>query len=213
MRNSENVEGMARFGITGKKVLGIQIYKLRDMAKSIGRNHELARQLWDSGVHEARMLAVFVEEVDKVTQRQMNKWADGFESWDDTDQACTSLFDKTPHAWRKVKEWSKKKDLFVKRAAFSIIAGLAVHDKKARDEDFIKLFPIIKKASTDDRNYVKKAVSWALRNIGKRNKKLNKESIKFAKELLNSNSKSAKWIGSDAFRELTSGKVQKRLKK
>lgn len=212
MANPTNVAGMARFGITGKEVLGIQIYKLRDIAKRLGKSHELAKLLWASGIHEARMLAVFIEEVSKVTPSQMNKWAREFESWDDTDQACTSLFDKTKHAWFKVRDWALSPKLFVKRAAFSLIAGLAVHDDKASDKDFIKLLPLIKRASTDDRNYVRKAVNWALRNIGKRNKNLNKEVIKFCNSLIKSKHKSAHWIASDALRELTSNKIQARLK-
>lgn len=212
MANPDNVAGMACFGITGKEVLGIQIYKLRDLAKNIGKDHKLALELYKSGIHEAKLLAVFLEEADKVTPKQMDKWASSFESWDDTDQACTSLFDATPHAWNKVYAWAERKEELVKRAAFSMIAGLAVHDKKAGDEEFIKLFPLIKKHSTDERNYVKKAVSWALRNIGKRNHNLNEKSIRLAKELKESNDKTARWIGGDAYRELTSEKVKKRLK-
>lgn len=213
MRNEKNVAGMVRFGITGKEVLGVSIYVLRDLAKEIGKDHELARRLWATGIHEARILAVFVEEVSKVTPEQMDKWASEFESWDDTDQATTSLFDLTPHAWAKVREWAKRDEEFVKRAAFSMIAGLAVHDKEANDKDFEKLLPLIKKHSTDDRNYVKKAVNWALRGIGKRNIALNKQAIKVAQKLKESSDKTAKWIGSHALKELTSEKVQKRLKK
>jgi len=213
MANPKNVEGMARFGIVGKKVLGISIYNLRDMAKKIGRDHEMAIRLWGSGIHEAKMLAVFIEEPSKVTSKQMDSWALDFEAWDDTDQACTSLFDKTDFAWKKVTEWSRRKEELVKRGAFSLIAGLAVHDKKASDKEFEGLFPIIKKASTDERNYVRKAVSWALRNIGKRNVNLNKKAIKLAKEIREINSKSAKWIASDVIRELESDKIQQRLRR
>jgi len=209
MRSEENVKGMARFGITGKKVLGIQVYKLRSLAKRIGRNHELALKLWETGIHEARILAVFIEEPDKVSGRQMDEWSHDFESWDDTDQACTGLFDKTKHSWKKVKEWSNRRDEFGKRAAFSLIAGLASHDKEASDEEFIKLFPIIKKASADNRNFVKKAVNWALRGIGKRNKNLNKEAVKLCDELIKMNNKTAKWIGTNALKEL---KNEKKLK-
>jgi 3-methyladenine DNA glycosylase AlkD len=202
MRNEKNVIGMARFGITGKEVLGIQIYKLRALAKEIGRNHELALELAKSHIHEARLLSVFLDEPDKVMPEQMDSWALNFESWDDTDQACTSLFDQSPHAWSKVREWAKRPELFVKRAAFSIIAGLAVHDKKAHDKQLIKLLPLIKKNSTDERNYVKKAVNWALRNIGKRNKNLNKIAIKLSIELKESDNKTSRWIGSNAYNEL-----------
>lgn len=213
MENKKNIEGMARFGITGKHILGISIYVLRNLAKKIGKNHELALKLWDSGIHEARMVAVFIDEIDKVTPKQMDYWADEFESWDDTDQACTSLFDLTKYSWAKVKEWSDNKKEFVKRAAFSTIAGLAVHDKKAKDDDFEKLFPLIKKASTDERNFVKKAVNWALRNIGKRNINLNKKAIALAKEIEKIDSKPAKWIAKDAIRELNDAKILARIKK
>jgi 3-methyladenine DNA glycosylase AlkD len=213
MSNPKNVDGMARFGINPKNNLGISIYKLRPLGKEIGKNHELSLQLWKSGIHDARLLAVFVEDPKKVTEDQMELWAKDFDSWDVCDQVCTSLFDRTPFAWKKVYEWAKRDEEFVKRAAFSIIAGLCVHDKKSPDENFEKLFELIKRESTDGRNYVKKAVNWALRNIGKRNLSLNKKAIKVAKEIKNIDSKSAKWIASDAIRELTSSKIQERIKK
>jgi len=207
----ENVKGMARYGINPKDNLGISIYKLRAIAKEIGKDHELALQLWDSGIHDARLLAVFIEDPVRVTEEQMHSWAADFDSWDVCDQACTSLFDVTPLAWRKVVEWAERDEEFVKRGAFSLIAGLAVHDKKASDKKFERFFPLIKKHSIDDRNYVKKAVNWALRNIGKRNLGLNKQTIKLSEEILKIDSKSAKWIARDALRELTSEKVKQRL--
>lgn len=213
MRDEKNILGMKRFGIAGKIVLGISIYVLRDYAKTIGVNHDLALKLWQSGIHEARHLAVFIDDPKLVTESQMNSWAFDFESWDDTDQACTSLFDKTPYAWKKVVEWASSDELFVKRGAFSLIAGLAVHDKLASDADFVRLFPLIEKASVDERNFVKKAVSWALRNIGKRNLFLNKEAVKLAKKISLVDSKSAKWISSDVLRGLNSERVLVRLKK
>ena len=211
MSNLKNVEGMARYGINPKNNLGVSIYKLRPLAKKIGKNHKLSLKLWNSEIHDARLLAVFVEDPKKVTEGQMELWAKDFDSWDVCDQACTSLFDITSFAWKKVYEWAERDEEFVKRAAFSIIAGLAVHDKKSPDEKFVELFEIIKRESTDERNYVKKAVNWALRNIGKRNLSLNKKAIKVAKEIKNINSKSAKWIANDAIRELTSSKIQARL--
>jgi 3-methyladenine DNA glycosylase AlkD len=212
MSNQKNVEGMARFGINPKNNLGISIYQLRPLAKKIGKNHELSLKLWNSGIHDARLLAVFIEDPKKLTEDQMELWAKDFDSWDVCDQACTSLFDNTPFAWKKIYEWSERNEEFVKRAAFTIIAGLAVHDKKSPDEKFEEFFKIIKKESTDERNYVKKAVNWALRNIGKRNLLLNKKAIKVAKEIKKINSRSAKWIANDAIRELTSSKIQKRVK-
>ena len=211
LSNSKNVEGMARFGINPKKTLGIGIPVLRKMAKEIGKNHKLALELWDSGIHEARILAGFIDEPTKVTERQMEKWVKDFDSWDVCDQVCSSLFDKTDFVWKKVEEFTGRKREFVKRTGFTLMACLAVHDKKAQDKDFIKLLPIIKKEATDERNFIKKAVNWALRQIGKRNKNLNKEAIKMAQEILKIENKTARWIASDAIRELTSSSIQKRL--
>ena len=213
MGNQKNVEGMARYGINPKNNLGISIYKLRPLAKEIGINHELSLRLWESGIHDARLLAVFIANPSQVTEKQMDSWAKDFDSWDVCDQACTSLFDLTPYANKKVFEWAKDDREFVKRGAFSIIAGLAVHDKKSGDEKFEKFLPIIKRESVDDRNYVKKAVNWALRNIGKRNANLNKKAIKIAGEIKKMNTKSARWIAKDAIRELTSEKVKHKLNK
>ena len=211
LSDPEAVKGMARYGINPKDNLGISIYKLRPIAKEIGKDHELALKLWDSGIHDARLLACFIEDPTKVTGEQMDSWANDFDSWDVCDQACTSLFDLTPLAWIKVVEWAERDEEFVKRGAFSLIAGLAVHDKKASDKKFERFFPLIKKHSIDDRNYVKKAVNWALRNIGKRNLDLNNQMIKLSEEILKIDSKSAKWIARDALRELTSEKIQIRL--
>ncbi len=212
LSNPEAVKGMARYGINPKNNLGISIYKLRPIAKEIGKDHELALKLWDSGIHDARLLACFIEDPTKVTGEQMDSWAKDFDSWDVCDQACTSLFDLTSLAWIKVVEWAERDEEFVKRGAFSLIAGLAVHDKKASDKKFERFFPLIKKHSIDDRNYVKKSVNWALRNIGKRNLGLNKQMIKLSEEILKIDSKSAKWIARDALRELTSEKIQIRLR-
>ncbi|UCD13996.1 MAG: DNA alkylation repair protein [Thermoplasmatales archaeon] len=213
LSNPEAVKGMARYGINPKNNLGISIYKLRSIAKEIGKEHKLALKLWDSGIHDARLLACFIEDPKKVTGKQMDSWAKDFDSWDVCDQACTSLFDLTPLAWKKAFEWAERKEEFVKRGAFSLIAGLAVHDKKASDKKFGQFCPLIKKHSIDERNYVKKAVNWAIRNIGKRNLTLNKQMIKLSKEILNIDSKSARWIAKDALRELTSEKIQARLNK
>jgi len=212
MANSKNVEGMARYGISTKGTLGISIYELRKIAARIGKDHKLALKLWESGIHEARILASYIDDPEKVTEKQMEEWVSDFESWDVCDQVCW-LFENTPFAYKKVKEWSKRKEEFVKRTAFSLIAGLSVHDKKAKDSTFIKLFPIIKRAAKDERNYVRKAVNWSLRNIGKRNQALNRAAIKLANEIKNIDSKSARWIAADALRELKGQKVQKRLRK
>ena len=211
LANPKNVQGMARFGINPKKTLGIGMPVLRKMAKEIGKNHKLALELWDSGIHEARILAGFIDETEKVTEGQMEKWVRDFDSWDVCDQVCSGLFDQTSFVWKKLEELTKRKEEFVKRTGFTLMACLAVHDKKAQDKDFIKLLPIIKREATDERNFVRKAVNWALRQIGKRNKNLNKEAIKMAQEILRIENKTAKWIASDTIGELTSPSIQKRL--
>jgi len=211
LANPENVKGMARYGINPNNNYGISIYQLRPIAKEIGKNHNLALKLWASKIHDARLLACFIDEPSEVTGEQMDSWANDFDSWDICDQACTSLFDLTSFAWEKIFEWAEKKPEFVKRGAFSLMAGLSVHDKKSDDKKFEKLLPLIKEHSNDERNYVKKAVNWALRNIGKRNANLNKKAIKTAEEIKKIDSKTARWIAKDALRELNSEKIQKRF--
>lgn len=209
----EKVMGMARFGINPKNNLGITVTELRKLAKLIGKNHDLAIKLWDSQIHDARLLSCFIENPQDLTSEQMNSWAKDFDSWDVCDQACTSLFDLNPLAWKKVYEWAESNEEFVKRGAFSLLAGLAVHDKKASDKKFEECFPLIVKHSIDERNYVKKAVNWALRNIGKRNLKLNKRTIKLSNDISKIESKTAKWIARDAIRELTSRKTIERIER
>jgi len=230
LKNPKNVAGMARFGIKPKtKVYGIPIPELRKIVsmvspsrihdtarggigtKSKGKNHELALKLWDSKIHEARILAGFIADAEKMTEQQTERWVKSFDSWDVCDQVCSAVLDKTKFAYKKVFEFSERKEEFVKRTAFTLIACLSVHDKKMKDENFIKFFPLIKKASTDERNFVKKAVNWALRQIGKRNKNLNNKAIKLAKEIQMIKYKSAKWVANDAIRELTGEKVKNRL--
>jgi 3-methyladenine DNA glycosylase AlkD len=211
LANEKNREGMARFGIDTRAALGISIYTLRDLAKKIPKNHELALKLWESGIHEARLIACFIDEPEKVTEAQFDSWPADFNSWDICDQVCSNLFDKTPFAYRKIFDFSQRKEEFVKRTAFTLMACLSVHDKDLKDNDFEEFFPLIKKASVDERNYVKKAVNWALRQMGKRNKNLNKKALEVAKEISKIDSKSAKWIASSALRELQSEKIQKRL--
>ena len=213
LKNRKNVDGMARFGIRPKtKVYGISIPELRKIAKTIGKDHKLALKLWNSKIHEARILAGFVADAEKLTESQIEKWVKDFDSWDVCDQVCSAVLDKTNSAYKKVFEFSKRKEEFIKRTAFTLIACLSVHNKEMKDKDFIIFFPLIKEASIDERNFVKKAVNWSLRQIGKRNKKLNKEAIKLAKEIQKIDSKSARWIANDAIRELSSIEVQKRLK-
>jgi len=204
---------MARFGISSNKTFGVSIPELRRIAKEAGKNHSLALDLWKSGYHEARIIASLIDEPEKVTPGQMDKWAGDFDSWDVCDQCCSNLFDKTPFAYRKIKEWSSSKKEFVKRAAFALLAVMAVHDKKADDKVYIKFFPIIKRESTDERNFVRKAVNWALRSIGKRNGMLRKEALRLSGEIQKIDSKTAKWIASDAIRELENRNIIKRIKK
>ena len=212
LSNPETVAGMARFGINSKNTYGVSIPILRKMAKELGRNHSLASELWESGVHEARILASMIEMPDKVTQAQMDRWVKDFDSWDVCDQCCSNLFDKTEAAHRKASEWSSRHEEFVKRAGFALMAALAVHDKKTPNAEFLKFLGSIKREATDERNFVKKAVNWGLRQIGKRNLQLNRAAIRTAKDIQRMDSKSARWIAADALRELTSAQVQRRLR-
>lgn len=212
LANPENVAGMARYGISTKGTLGVSVPKLRKLAKEIGRDHALALALWASGVHEARTLAVLVDDPRQVSEAQMEAWVADFDSWDVCDGCCSDLFDRTPFAYGKAVEWSAREEEFVKRAAFALMAALAVHEKKAPDERFTAFLPVIKRESTDDRNFVRKAVNWALRQIGKRNRALNAAAIATAREIREIDSRAARWIAADALRELTGDKVQRRLR-
>lgn len=209
----DQLAGMAKYGMTVEKRLGVAVPEMRKMAKEIGKDHQLAMELWKTAIPDAMMVASMVDIPEEVTEDQMEEWVKDFNSWDVCDQVCMNLFEKTPLAWKKVRDWATREEEFVKRAAFSLIACLAWHDKEASDDTFIQLIPIIKKETTDERNFVKKAVNWALRNIGKRNPQLNKIALKAAKEIKNKDSKSARWIASDAIRDLTSDATKRRLKK
>lgn len=216
--------GMARYGINVENAFGVSVCELRKMARRLGTDHDLALALWATGNHEARLLACFVDDPAAVTAEQTEAWARDFDSWDLCDQATTSLFDRTPHAWPKAVEWAKRDDGWTKRAGFSLMAGLAVHDKTAKDRAFMKLLPLIEAGAADDRNFVKKAVNWALRNIGKRNCALNAAAVACARRILaaankraggerggNAGDRAARWVATDAIRELTSEKVQARF--
>lgn len=211
--NLKNIASMTRFGINPKNTLGVSVPNLRKLAKQIGKDHKLAQKLWLSRIHEARILASMIDDPKLVSKKQMDKWVKDFDSWDVCDQVCMNLFDKTPFSFKKAIEWTRSSREFVKRAGFALMACLAWHDKKASDKKFIRFFPVIKKESDDERNFVKKSVNWALRQIGKRNLKLNKEAIKTAEKIQKINSKTAKWIASNALKELQGLAVQKRLKK
>ncbi|MFA5742861.1 MAG: DNA alkylation repair protein [Candidatus Paceibacterota bacterium] len=204
--DSKNAAGMAKFGISLNNTLGISMPVLRKLAKETGKDHQLALDLWQSGIHEARILACLIDEVGKVSKDQMDDWAKDFDSWDVCDQVCMNLFDKTKWSFNKAKQWTKSEEEFIRRSGFALMASLAVHDKKAKDEDFIAFFPYIKKQSIDERNFVRKAVNWALRQIGKRNVNLKNEAIHLAEEIKKIDSKSAQWIANDALRELKAKK-------
>jgi len=210
--NPEAVKGMARFGINPEHTYGVSIPNLRKMAKETGKNHALALQLWESGIHEARILAGMIENPKQCTPEQANHWVSGFDSWDVCDQCCLNLLVKVPFAYEKAIEWSTNDGEFIKRAGFALMACIAFKDKQADNIVFEPFFPAILKESTDNRNYVKKAVNWALRQTGKRNLTLNKRAIEVAEKISEIDSKSARWIASDALRELRSEAVQKRLR-
>lgn len=210
--NADNKAGMARFGIETTHAYGLSIKQLEPLAKQHRKNHELAQQLWATAIHEARLLACLIDDPKQVTEAQIEIWAQDFDSWDVVDQCCNKLFDKTPYAYAKAVEWSARPLTFVKRAGFVLMATLAVHDKKATDEPFVHFLSLIEREAADERNFVKKATNWALRQIGKRNLSLNAAAIETARRVQQLDSKAARWVASDALRELTSEKVQYRLR-
>jgi len=202
LANPANVAGMARFGIVGQHVLGIPMTPLRAIAKRTGRDHALAEALWSSGIFEARILAAFIADPKQLTRRQANAWAKDFECWADCDGLCLHLFRKTPFAHELAVAWSERGQELVKRAGFTMMATLAVHDKAATNEIFRSYLTRVAAAATDERHNVKKGVNWALRQIGKRNPHLNREAIRTAQRIQKLESKAARWIASDALREL-----------
>ena len=223
-------DNMSRFGITATKFYGVSVANIRVLAKQLGglrtarasagpggasadaeRRHALAAALWDTGWYEARMLTSFIDDPSLVTAAQMDRWCRDFDNWGICDTLCFHLFDKTPHAWKKVTQWSGRRDEFVKRAAFALLASLALHDKRAADARFVAALPLIERAARDNRNFVKKGVSWALRLIGRRNTSLHAAALPVARRLAASPDKGARWVGNDAFRELTSPAVMTRL--
>jgi 3-methyladenine DNA glycosylase AlkD len=200
--NPAGIAGMAHFGSRPAQALGLTMPALRQMAREIGRNHPLALELWDSGLHEGRILASLLADPKQVTPELMEDWIKDFDAWDVCDQVCGNLFDKTPYAYQKAIQWCQREPEYVRRAGFTMIAVLAVHDKKAPDETFLPFFPLIKQYSGDERNFVKKAVNWALRQIGKRNSHLRGLAIEWAGEIRQTNTKAGRWIANDAIREL-----------
>jgi 3-methyladenine DNA glycosylase AlkD len=206
-----NREGMARYGIVSPKIFGVSVADVRAHGQRLGRDHDLALALWETGWHETRMLAAFVDEPGKVTSRQMDRWARDFDNWAVCDTVCFHLFDKTPHAWEKVEAWSSKREEFLKRAAFALLAALALHDRETPDERFLAALRLIERAASDERNFVKKGVSWALRGIGGRNQTLHAAALDLAHRLTASDNAAARWIGRDAARDLGRPLIHKRV--
>ncbi len=208
-----NIEGMARFGIRAKIVYGVAKPKMDLLARRIGKDHQLALTLWRTGVHDARILAGMIDLPERVTAAQMETWARDFDNWDVCDGTCCHLFVFAAPAWKKALEWSQREEEFVKRAGFALMAYLAYRDKRATDAQFERLLPVIEWEAFDERNFVKKAVNWALRNIGKRNIRLNRAAIWAAERIRRQSTRSARWIAADALRELKGAAVQARLRR
>jgi len=204
-------DGLARYGIEAPQAFGVSMAKIQLLAKRLGRNHALAAALWDTGWYEARLLVAFVAEPERLTSSQMDRWCRDFDNWAVCDTLCFHLFDRTPHAFGKVAQWSKRRDEFVRRAAFALLASLAGHDKSARDDAFLKCLPLIERGAEDERNFVKKSVSWALRGIGHRNLPLHAAALAVAQRLAASASATPRWVGKDALRDLTRPAVARRL--
>ena len=200
-----------RYGIHTTKAFGVGVGTIQQLAKQLGRDHALAEALWQTGWYEARMLTAWVDEPERVTAAQMDRWARDFDNWGIVDTLCFHLFDRTPHAWRKVEQWSGRREEFVKRSAFALLASLAGHDKTTGDRAFVDALRLVEREAGDDRNFVKKGVSWALRRIGRRSKALNAAAIETARRLAESTEPASRWIGKDALRELTSPKVRQQM--
>jgi 3-methyladenine DNA glycosylase AlkD len=210
MSDPSQAASAARFGVSAGNRMGIRVPDLRRLAKELGKDHRMALELWETGVPEARMLASMIGEPRELTAAQMDSWVEGFDAWDVCDQACMNLFARSPLAWQKVRDWAERPEEYVKRAAFALLACLAWHDRSSPDEQFIEFLPLIQAGASDNRHFVKKAVSWALRNIGKRNQRLQVEALQFARKMEDADSAVARWIGRDAVRDLTSEAAQRR---
>jgi 3-methyladenine DNA glycosylase AlkD len=204
-------EMLTRYGIRTPRAFGVSVANIQQLARQLGRDHELAAALWATGWYEARMLTAWVDQPERVTAAQMDRWARDFDNWGICDTVCVHLFDRTPHAWRKVEQWSVRRDEFVKRAAFALLAGLALHDKAAGDDRFIQALALVERAAPDERNFVKKGVSWALRVVGRRNRALNAAAVATSRRLVQAPDAAARSIGKEALRELTGPVVRRQL--
>jgi 3-methyladenine DNA glycosylase AlkD len=205
-------DGMTRYAIPNDHALGVKMGDIQKLARRLGRDHALAEALWKTGVYEARMLCAYVDEIEKVTPARMDRQARDFDNWAICDTLCFALWVRSPHAFAKIRKWADHRDEFVKRAAFALLASVALRDKEATDAEFLRCLPLIEKAAGDERNFVKKGVNWALRGVGRRNAALNKASIALARKLAERPEPAPRWIGKDALRELGGAAVQKRLK-
>jgi len=212
LATKKTLDGMARYGLPSDNAFGVSVGDIQRLGKQLGRSHELAEALWKTGHYEARMLAAFVDEIERVTPTQMDRWCKDFDNWGTTDTACFALFDRSPHAWKMVGKWVKQEGEFQKRAGFVLIACLAQHDKTAKDAAFVKFLPMIEKGANDHRNFVKKGVSWALRGIGHRSRAMHAAAIKTANRLAKSENATARWIGRDALKDITRPAVIKKVK-
>jgi 3-methyladenine DNA glycosylase AlkD len=212
LADADYLAGMAHFAIKTDRALGVSAPRMRKLAKEIGTDHKLALELWETGIHEARVIATLIDDPKQVTKSQMSKWVRQIDNWGVCDACCGVLFDKTPFVWAKAIEWPERKEEFVRRAGFVLMAAIAIHDKKAPDKKFLPFLSIIKRHAGDERSFVKKAVNWALRQIGKRNIQLNKMAVAVAKEIQKMDSPASRWIAADALRELTNKKVRVRLR-
>lgn len=208
-----DLANLARFGITATDPFGVSMANMRVLAKQLGPDHALAAALWESGRYEARMLATLVDEPERVTAAQMDSWCRDFDNWAICDTACFALFDRVPAAWRKIEVWSTRQGEFQKRAAFALLASVVLHDKKSADAPFAKLLPLVEAGARDERNFVKKGVSWALRAVGRRSAGLHRDSVALAQRLAASSDATARWVGKDALRDLTGAVVRKALAK
>ena len=204
-------DNLSRFGITAQSAFGVSMANVQKLAKTLGQNHELALALWDTGRYEARLLTAFVAEPARLTKAQMERWVKDFDNWAVCDTLCFFLFDRVPHAWDKIHEWSAQSPEFVKRTAFALLASIAGHDKAAGDALFLEGLALIERAASDDRNFVKKAVSWALRRIGRRNQPLNRAAVALSARLAASSDRTERWLGRSAHKELTSALVLRGL--
>ncbi|HKO90820.1 MAG TPA: DNA alkylation repair protein [Polyangiaceae bacterium] len=211
MGSQRTRDGMARYAIPSDQAFGVPVGELRAFAKRLGPSHALAAALWDSGWYEARMLACFVDEPALVTSAQMDRWCRDFDNWAICDTACFHLFDRTPHAFGRIAAWSRRRPEFVRRGAFALLASVALHDKESGDEPFLRTLPLIEAAASDERNFVKKSVSWALRGIGGRSRELSLAALALGERLSASDEPTQRWVGKDVLRELRKPALQKRL--